>query len=47
MIVLSWLNFYPDDRPEDIAEGSRRRGRDRAACADLASAGLIEPTTWH
>jgi len=20
MIVLSWLNFYPDDRPEDIAE---------------------------
>ena len=46
--MLSWLRFHPGHRPEEIAKGLRaEEDGDEIAklCADLATAGFIEPMT--
>ena len=48
MVVLSWLTFYPDHRPADIANELRADVDEiERLCANLLASGLIEPTTWH
>ena len=45
-VLLSWLNFHPDQSPEGIAWVLATDVDEIAKlCADLAAAGFIEPPT--